>query len=183
MSDEAASSRWRRIVISLSLVLVMWIAATACLFVWPFTKTPTSVDAVVVLSGDHGERLVRALQILDDGLAPTLVLAGSPDTVMAARLCGGGKLFEVVCLRPDPDSTRAEARATGALAAERGWDSMIVVTSTQHLARAGVLFDRCFGGALTMVGARPAYGWRTTLGQIGREWLGLARALVIRREC
>jgi uncharacterized SAM-binding protein YcdF (DUF218 family) len=156
--------------------------ATALLFVWPRSTAITRADAVVVLSGDHGERLPRALEIVRAGRAPTLVLAGSPDTPAAERLCHGAEVFEVVCLAPDPDSTRAEARGTGSLAAARGWRTVLVVTSTQHVTRTSLLFGRCYAGRLGVIGARPAYGAVTTIREIGHEWLGLAQA-VLRRGC
>jgi uncharacterized SAM-binding protein YcdF (DUF218 family) len=52
----------------------------------------------------------------------------------------------VRCFRPDPYSTRGEAR----WAARQGWDSLVVVTSTYHVRRTRELFERCFDGDLAV---------------------------------
>jgi uncharacterized SAM-binding protein YcdF (DUF218 family) len=175
--------RWIRWPLAVAVLAVLTAVSVVRLFVWPATGPVTRADAVVVLSGDHGERLPEALQLLHKGVTTRLVLVGSLDTPAATQLCLGGGTFEVVCLTSDEDSTRTEAEVTSTLAASRGWKSLIVVTSTQHVTRAGLLFDRCFDGKLTMVGARPQYGLRTTLGQYVHEALGLGEALVLRRSC
>ena len=129
-------------------------------FLFPRDDTLGRADAVVVLSGDHGQRLAKALQLMHRGVAPTLVLDGTPDFEQVLELCrGASQAFEVVCLRPDPDSTRYEARAAGRLASERGWRKMVVLTTSHHITRAGMLFRRCFGGEVKTVGATPPYGW------------------------
>lgn len=164
-------------------VLVILLAATARLFLWPSTDEPGRVDAVVVLSGDYGERIRRALELMADGVAPTLVHAGTPDSAQVLELCAGGQPFEVVCPMPDPDSTRAEARAVSRLAETRGWSSMAVVTSNFHVTRAGMLFRRCFDGELKMVGAPSSFSLGIWRKQLTHEWVGAAHSLVVGRNC
>ncbi|MDQ3980553.1 MAG: YdcF family protein [Actinomycetota bacterium] len=159
------------------------VAATVALFVWPSVSHPSSADAVVVLSGDHGERLPRGLELMRAGIAPTLVLDGTPDSPEVERHCSEPRPFEVVCLRPAVDNTRQEARIAARLAAERQWKSLVVVTSTQHVTRARIHFERCLKGSVHMVGARPSYGLSTSLGQIAREWIGAFHALLFTRTC
>jgi uncharacterized SAM-binding protein YcdF (DUF218 family) len=59
----------------------------------------------------------------------------------------------VLCFRPDPYSTRGEARAVARMAAARGWRSVLVVTSTYHVTRARLLFDRCVGARVSVTGS------------------------------
>ena len=160
-------------------MVVIVAGLTARLFVWPPTGSPGRVDAVIVLSGDHGERLDRALTLIRQGASSTLVLDGEPDSVHVLELCAGGQPFEVVCLRPDPDSTRYEARAAGQLAAERNWKRVAVVTTTAHVTRAGVLFDRCLDASVVMVEGRRRPDVRFLI----HEWLGLGHALTVGRGC
>lgn len=157
--------------------------ATAWLFVWPASDHVARADAVVVLSGDHGERLPRALALLGDGVTSTLVQVGEPDSTQARDLCQRHPSFEVVCLHPSPDSTREEARAVGRLARARGWSTLIVVTSTQHVSRAGLLFRRCVDGKVAAVHADAPFGLRILADQIGREWMKLLYALTLERGC
>lgn len=160
-------------------IALLLAGVTARLFVWPPTGSPGRVDAVIVLSGDYGERLDRALALISEGVSSTLVLDGEPDSLHALDLCAGGQTFEVVCLRPDPDSTRHEARAAGRLAAERNWKRVAVVTSTAHVTRAGVLFDRCLDAKVVMVEGRR----RPDIRFLMHEWLGLGHALTVGWGC
>lgn len=142
-----------------------------------------SADAVLVLSGDYGDRLTRGLDLIRRDVARTLVLAGNPDSLEAEQLCQKAVPFEVVCLRPNPDSTRAEARAAAELAAARGWDRVVVVTSTPHVARSRLLFERCLPGDLDTVGTTPPYDLRRWIEVVIHEWLGVLAALTTRRGC
>jgi uncharacterized SAM-binding protein YcdF (DUF218 family) len=148
---------------------------------WPISTRPTHADAIVVLSGDHGERLARAKQMIAAGVATTLVLVGTPDSLENLEMCRGDTIYDVICLRPEPDSTRAEARATAALARARGWRDLAVVTSTPHVTRARLLFDRCWSGGLTVTGADLRYGGAAARRARVHEWLGLVYALTALR--
>lgn len=126
--------------------------------VWPVTVEPADVqpaDAVVMFVGGSGERFDTALELMAAGRAPVLVVPNGR-SVRRARdegLCTGDPGFEVLCPEPDPVTTRGEARAIGRVAAERGWDSVIAVTSSYHIARAELLLGRCFAGRIQAVGA------------------------------
>lgn len=159
------------------------LAATFAPFVWPPAREPGRADAVVVLSGDYGDRLAGGLRLMADGKAPTLVLVGKPDYAEVESLCRQPQAFEVVCPRPVPDNTRTEARAIGTLAGKRKWRSLILVTSRPHVSRARLLFGRCFEHRIAAVPTQPPYGRRTTAKNIAREWLAVGRALTIARGC
>lgn len=172
-----AVTRW--VVLALAVLLVTGVAATARLFVWPSSHVPGRADAVVVLSGDRGERLAKGLELMRAGVAPTLVLNGTPDSQQVIDLCLGGQPFEVVCLRPNPDSTRHEARAAARLVTERGWRTLALVTSTVHLTRAGLLFRRCVDATVHSVNARR----QPDLSLVVHEWGGVLHALFVARAC
>ncbi len=172
-----------------------WVAAGAALLVTaivlasfiPFLR-PTHdrlgpFEAVVVLSGDRGERIDRALELMNRQPRPVLVLAGNPDISIALGLCDNHPAFEVVCLRPQPDNTRSEARAVAELSQQRGWDHLVVVTSTPHVTRSRLLFRRCVKGSVVGIAASPPYGWATWVEAVRHEWLGTADALTLDRGC
>lgn len=169
----------RLVVFGVVLAVVAALALGASV-VWPRTDPPGRADAVVVLSGDHGERLARAKELLAGGVAPTLVLVGTPDSVENLDMCAGRTALDVVCLRPEPDNTRTEAAATAELARSRNWETLVVVTSTPHVTRARLLFDRCFDGALRVVGAELRTGAAAVLKARVHEWFGLVHAHLFR---
>ena len=140
-----------RLLIRLLIVgLVVWLAAALYLFVWPKQDHPRRTDAIVVLAGAEVQRFSHALELARAGVAPVLVVSdGAGSSWAPARnLCAhpGGYGFRVICFHPSPYSTRGEARATLALAERYHWRSLLVVTSTYHLFRARLLFDRCLAG-------------------------------------
>lgn len=174
-------TRWLAIVIVGELVVGG--LATFVPIVRPREDPAVRADAIVVLSGDHGERLASALDLLEAGVARTLVLAGEPDSLQAVEICEGNQRFTVVCLRPRPDSTDAEARETARVADIAGWRSLLVVTTTYHVNRARTYFDRCFAGTVSVVGATPPYGLEQTLRAVAHEWFGNLELVFVRRSC
>jgi len=184
---EPSTRRRRRVVVSfaaLGVIVALLLLLTARLFLWPATDRPDRADAVVMLAGDLGDRIELAKALIANGVAATLVHAGQPDTGEAFALCGGGQAFEVICLSPDPDNTRSEAQATAQLVASRGWRSIVVVTSTSHVTRSGLLFRRCTEATVKMVESKPRsvpIGIR--LRALVHEWGGLLRAAALDRRC
>src|SRR5438105_3258221 len=79
----------------------------------------------------------------------------------AHRLCRTHRYAEaqVVCFTAVPFSTQGEARTVRRLARERGWRSVVVVTSTFHVTRAHMLFRRCYRGPLAMIGSSSTW-WK-----------------------
>jgi uncharacterized SAM-binding protein YcdF (DUF218 family) len=167
-------------------VLAVVAGATARLLVWPpVSPTLGPVDAVIVFSGGRGERLAQALTLMDRGLAPVLVISNGTDARWPAanRLCSGATSGYVVhCPVPAPDNTRGEARTIASLASREGWDELVLVTSTYHALRAGVVLRRCHHGRVSVVAARPRQSAVRTWLYAGREWLALA-GTAVDRDC
>lgn len=153
------------------------LAATLRLFVLPRLDAPAAADAVVALDGDRPRRLRRAL--VEEGCAPVLVAFRGADQApeLFAR---GGLGYETVSLVPDPSTTRGEARGVAALARERGWRSVVVVTSTWHVTRARLIFRRALPCEARFVGA--GFTARRAPRQVLVEWPKLALALTLRRS-
>src|SRR5947209_935599 len=134
----------------LLILILLFLIATARLFVWPSTRTPTRADAVVMFVGGRGERLNKALDLMHAGAAPNLVIPNGmrPTWPEANKLCRGPTLFKVWCPAASPDSTRGEVRAIATLAAEQKWVHVVAVTSRYHVTRAHLLLSRCFHGLI-----------------------------------
>jgi uncharacterized SAM-binding protein YcdF (DUF218 family) len=167
-----------------ALALVVWLIATAILFVWPREEEPRSADAVVVLSGVRKARLAKGLELVRSGVAPTLVISDgrAPGWPEANRLCdGGASRFRVVCFRPDPYSTHGEAADIARLARARGWRSLVVVTSRYHVTRARLLFRRCVGGPVS--GAAADTSPSAMALNVPAEWGKLLWQLTLERDC
>jgi uncharacterized SAM-binding protein YcdF (DUF218 family) len=177
---------WKRILLAAVGVLVLvWIAATVRIIFIPAEDAPGKADAVVVLSGSKHERLDRGLELMREGVAPTLVISGGfdPRQPTASRLCHAGKGdgFTVLCFTPDPDSTRGEAQATGRLAAAHSWKRVLVVTSRFHVTRARMLFDRCIDGDVDAVGV--SYPLASIPAAVAGEWAKLGLSFTVARDC
>jgi uncharacterized SAM-binding protein YcdF (DUF218 family) len=172
----------RRSLLLLALAALAALAvASVPLFILYDDDRVATADAVIVLAGEK-RRLPIALELVERGVAPVLVISDGldPRWTQANRLCRVGDPSRIVCVRPEPYSTRDEARLAAELARERGWNSLVVVTSRFHLFRARTLFERCFDGRLDLVGA-PNPVLRLPLA-IALEWTKLGVATV-RRRC
>ena len=136
-----------------------WLAACYALFYNPRTEPLHEVDAVVVLAGASGERLPAGLELMDQGIAPALVLSstGSPGNVHSDRLCDHrpDAAFQLICFAPEVDTTRGEARRIARLAKDNEWDRVAVVTSSYHVTRASIFIEQCSSKDFAMVATDP----------------------------
>lgn len=169
--------------VALALVVLQYAVGAAVLLSYPDGQLPGKVDAVVVLAGSSS-RLPVALDLMERGVAPELLVSDDTpsDDHRRERFCAAAEHpFPVTCRRADPFSTRGEARMTAALARERGWESVVVVTSRFHLFRSRILFRRCTDARLVMRGSPEP--WYLLLKQVPLEWVKLAIAETTRRGC
>lgn len=114
--------------------------------------SPRRADAIVSLDGDRPRRLRKAVELAAGGEASTLVVVRAEDAV-PELLSARDLPFEVLSVVPDPSTTRGEARGVARLAGERGWRHILVVTSSYHIPRARMIFQRGLLCELTFVSA------------------------------
>lgn len=180
----------------LALIILIGIIPAAYLTLWglggllvvadPLEK----VSTIAVLSGDEVIRFKEALHLLRDGYAPLVILTET------ANMPGGGNslnLVEKIILarqmgiaseailvtKSTATSTRDESQAILAVAQQRKFNSIIVVTDPYHCFRARLLFRSAFAGSGIKVIVRPARdhwyksatwmlsseGWRATMSE------------------
>ena len=175
----------RRAAVLGAALAVLIASLSARLFVWPQADEPQAADAVVLFVGGRGERLALAERLMAEGVAPNLVIPNgtAPEWPAGNRACNGDLPYEVHCPRPDPDTTRGEARTIAALAAEKGWTRVIAVTSSYQLTRARLLLERCFDGEVVGARARPALSPVAWTQRVGHEWVAWSHAMTIERGC
>ncbi len=160
-------------------VIVLFLVATARLFVWPPTDPAARVDAVVALGGDPGQRRAHeAIDLVRAGFAPVAVisLGGIP-----AVACPSHHGVAVVCFRADPLDTRGEAEYVAGLARRRHWTQLIVVSERSQATRARMLFKRCTAVHLHMVPVADPVSHLPY--DVAYEWAALAKALIFERSC
>ncbi len=169
----------RLLLLALVVAELALVAVSVSWFILYDDEPVATADAIVVLAGSK-HRLPVGLELFRQKVAPTLVVSDGldPRSPSTQRLCLDRRA--VICPRPDPYSTRGEARMIARLARERGWSSVVVVSSRFHLYRAKLLIRRCYDGRLAMVGSRNT--WYTLPLNIGTEWLKLGLA-ELRRGC
>lgn len=164
------------------LALSIWFSTS------PDTRDPStfSGDAVVMFVGGRGERLERALEFVHEGSAAVLVIPNGtvakwPD---ANELCNDSNLpIEVLCPTPEPDNTRGEAQIIGSIAEDRGWSTILMVTSDYHVNRAAALLDHCFDGQVFTSAAPSDEEFRRRVRRAAHEWLGNVEARLLNRHC
>ena len=143
--------------IGLAVLFVAWLIAGYLVIVDPTVNHPEHADAVVVLGPpDENGRVDTALDLVHRGVTSNLVISVMSERQRQAKsLCTAPQVgFTVTCFQPHPATTRGEAQHVRDLARQHGWRSIIVVTSTYHVSRARMVFDRCLDGPLYLVAAR-----------------------------
>ncbi len=164
----------------LALLVVVFAAATARLFVWPPSDRPTRADAVVALGGDPGQlRAQKAIALARSGYAPVALisLGGIPEAPCPHPMKG----VTIVCFRANPLDTRGEAEHVGALVERYHWTTLILVPGTTQATRARMLFERCTDARLVVV---PQGETTSRLPyEVAYEWGALAKALLLQRGC
>ncbi|MEV6768619.1 YdcF family protein [Nocardia sp. NPDC051030] len=136
-------------------------------------------DAVFVLGGEGFARYPYGLSLGAAGWAPTVVLSNpyGTDNDWLTRTCQTRQTgFELECFVPDPPTTKGEARQLRRLAAERGWQTVIVVTFRPHISRARYIVEQCFDGDLVMTASPAQLPWYRWVYAFGYQTVGYARA-------
>lgn len=172
--------RWRKALIALLVIILVFSAATARLFVWPVQGgMPPQVNAIVMLDGP-GDVLDVAVRLAAQHRAPYLVV--SQGTVASHDPCPAPiREVKLICFNAVPANTQGEAEFIGLLAKDYHWTSIAVVTIRPQATRARLRVQRCFGGQVYLVTAPlTRSNWPY---QIAYQWGALMKALVIERGC
>jgi len=114
-------------------------------------------DAILVLAGDtrEGDRVRHAVDLYRRGLAPVLVLSGTPvgfRTHEADIMRGFAEYLGVppghlLAVKHDSESTREEAGVIVPVLQRKGLKEVILVTSNYHTGRAKRIFQKVAGPA------------------------------------
>jgi uncharacterized SAM-binding protein YcdF (DUF218 family) len=92
----------------------------------------------------------------------------------------GSTRYRVICFRPDPSTTRGEARQIQALAQSNGWTRVAVVAPVFHISRARLLVGRCYPHTLFMLALPKRFPWYVWTYQYVRQSAGYVKTAVHR---
>ena len=171
-------ARRRRAVLALAVILAL-VVPTNRLYVHPRSDKPLTHGLVVVLGSLHrGDRLGLAGRLADGQHVLLLSIDHycSADEIVAFRPYASAD-----CFRPEPFTTRGEARYAATYAREHGLNGITVITTADQVSRARLRFKRCWPGALAVVAA-PATTW-TVLKRVPYEIGASLKAETIQRGC
>lgn len=114
-------------------------------------------DAILVLGGEtrKGDRVMHAAGLYQGGLAPLLVLSGTPigfrtheaEVMQRHAESLGVPADRILTVMHDADSTREEAGVVVPFLQSRGLKEVILVTSNYHTGRAKRIFEKVAGPA------------------------------------
>ena len=149
------------------------------LYVVPHSDPRASSDAVVVLGGHSYDARVHSGYALVRKYPGAVLVVSVPSTRPCPPKPKGAT--QVICFRPDPNTTQGEAEATAKLAKQYGWKSMTIVTTGDQIWRARLRFSRCWSGTLLMVRAPSSLLRR--LKTVPYETAATVKAEVLQRSC
>jgi uncharacterized SAM-binding protein YcdF (DUF218 family) len=172
-----------RLRIALGVIILLFAAVTARVFIWPdLAPLPERADAIIELGGPTGlSRDEAALRLARDHRAPVLVQSTVQEEAGTNSCLPPVPDVKILCFHADPNTTRGEARAIGAMAAQYHWNSIILVTTSDHAWRARLRVSRCFPGQIYVSTTHlPFWDW---FRQIPYQWVASARALTLEQDC
>lgn len=172
--------RFRAVAVGSAVVAALlgsWLAVSLAVIATPRVDTPDRPDALLVLGPVH-ERMGLAHQLMDDGIAPVILVSVSIDRTTGIAypedFCNPSPTYRVECFVPDPFTTQGEAQRLSALAEARGWDEVAVMTETTHIPRARMLMERCTDVRVVMVEypeAPSLQGWLESFAYQSGAWV------------
>ena len=121
----------------------------------PAKASTGPTDAAIVLTGGSG-RIEHAVDVLRDGKAKRLLIAGADPSVtkadLARRLGGEARLIKCcVDLGSESVDTRSNAEEAGRWLAQHHFRSARLITSDWHMRRARYEFDRLLGSKYLII--------------------------------
>jgi uncharacterized SAM-binding protein YcdF (DUF218 family) len=174
------------LIVALSLVVVALTTALLTLtwFIDPSTSEVGVVepaDAVVLFAGVE-DRVDTAVELMERGAAPSLVIPNGESVDGAGDLCRSAA-YQVYCPKSRTIDTVGEAEIIGRLAQEQGWDNLIAVTSLYHVHRATSLLGRCFDGSIQVVTPDNDLDREDLIEKVPYEMVGYLASFVFGPSC
>lgn len=144
-------ANWRQVFAVIALFFFLLVLR---MFVWPGTDAPGRVDAIVVAGGSREYQLDRALELMNEEVAPVLVLPEGvdPEWERGVDLCRNWTTYEVACSVEHQRSARGEAQVIGDLIGRRGWNEVLLVTPVERVSRSRLLLERCTAAEISIIG-------------------------------
>ncbi|SEN40380.1 YdcF family protein [Cryobacterium sp. TMT1-3] len=184
MSRSRPRQRALTVLTGLLLLAVGLLAVTTRTVMFPREDPPRPADAIVVLGGLGSAAVVaKAVDLATAGYSGRILISDAfggdtrPANLCARPVPVPGTTIEVDCFDPHPTTTRGEAEAIAVFATARGWNRVIVVTSSYHVSRARVQISRCYAGSLAVIGARQPMDPLKWAYQFGYQSAGFIKAV------
>lgn len=154
-AGRRAVNIWSSLIAVAALLVVASVAVTAW-FIYPPESEARPADVVLVLAGASDGRHEKGAELVEEGVADTLVISnwkGTGDEVGWAHCRGGDRPDNATaqCMDPSPVSTTGEAMTFDELAAQENWESAVVVTNRPHTRRVRTTFAQCTDVAVQVV--------------------------------
>ena len=181
--SDGRSHRRRRLAAGALVVLAVFSAVTARLFIWPeLEPIPRHVDAIIELGGPAIDRRDSlAIELAREHRADYLVQSTTTQEAGTHTCLPAIPRVTILCFYADPNTTRGEAQYIAAEGARLGWRSVILVTTPDQALRARLRTTRCFSGRVYVATAPlPPLSW---VQQIPYQWAATVKAFTVERSC
>ncbi|BBB90725.1 hypothetical protein MAMMFC1_01386 [Methylomusa anaerophila] len=137
--------------------LLLGVLLTAVIFagrILTIDEQPRPADVIIILSGDHGARTEKGVELWRQGYAPYVMVSGGNiyhttniAELMAAHASELGVPKQSIVIEARAMSTFQNAIYSKALMEQHGFRSAIVVSSNYHMQRARLIFRKVFAGS------------------------------------
>jgi uncharacterized SAM-binding protein YcdF (DUF218 family) len=184
------------LVVAVVLAFGLWFVDAGTLLI--AAEPPQPSDVIVVLAGNSPDRLLRAEELRQQGLAKLVLVSNERvhthglettwlDLYHAGVSAPDLPPESLIVLDPPPESTIDEARRAADVVSSRGLHSALLVTDAFHSRRASLLFAAAFAHRGLSVRSTPADDyldlpnwWSHPVAgrRVAEEWTKLAVYLV-----
>ena len=174
--------------VTILILIVIWVSLVGAASYLNVGDRVKPVDAIVVLSGDEGDRILEAVKWYKQSYGKYFVITKThtedigegrtySEMLMRIAMEGGVPADSMLFTAGEASSTVEEARAIKLLAQQRNIESILVITAPYHTRRTMIIFNREFSDTDIKVLVHPvedswyrpltwylsSEGWRQTL--------------------
>ncbi|SIR78553.1 hypothetical protein SAMN05880568_1459 [Microbacterium sp. RURRCA19A] len=145
-------------------------------YVWPPQPQPQKAEYALVLGPPNPPRVHAAERLLRQAIVDEVVISVSSDGPESASEYPACQDDRARCLVPNPFTTKGEVLLADSLGQGADDPSIVVVTFTPQVARARYIFDRCYDGAVQVIGVDEELGLGDWIYQYVYQTLGFFKA-------
>lgn len=182
MDADALEREWRRIrrrsrwAIAVVAIIAVGLAIPVVAYRFPPSDAVTASDVIYVIGPPTPARIRLEERLRREGVAPAALISVFPEGRFTADAIPACSERAVTCGIALPSTTKGEALMLTRYAAQHPASRVVVITVTPHVPRTRYIFDKCYGGAVSVVGVDESLTFRSWIYQFQYQTAAFVKA-------